>query len=205
MDFPTRDYVPSGPGILCFYPDAHVHLSNAALTRAWFSWELAGCEAAGGVSFGGWPARIVRRNREIGVRTPYRCRNMTSERNGQRVRAGQVGLLMKAYRESFVPSVGQKGISQEELLRRMADVDANYSQRFSHTTVSRWESGTTRPTVERLRTFGKALNLSAEEVGGLLLLAGLDDGSPAESGGPETEEPDPAAASSSTEGQDLNP
>lgn len=116
--------------------------------------------------------------------------NMALEPNAQRVRAAQVGLLMKAYRESFVPALGRKGISQEELLRRMADVDANYSQRFSHTTVSRWESGATRPTVERLMVFGKALNLTEDEVEGLLLLAGLGDGDPAESNPSEAWEPD---------------
>ena len=80
---------------------------------------------------------------------------------------------MKAYREAFVPGPGRRGLSQEELLRRMADVDAEYAQRFSHTTVSRWESGTTRPTVDRLRVFGKALNLSEDEIAGMIYLAGL--------------------------------
>ena len=118
---------------------------------------------------------------------------------------------MKGYRDSFVPALGRKGISQEELLRRMADVDANYSQRFSHTTVSRWESGATRPTVERLLVFGKALNLTDEEVAGLLLLAGLGDGNPVESNDPvesddaAAEEPDPPSASSSAAGQQLHP
>ena len=55
----------------------------------------------------------------------------------------------------------------------MGEVDPEYSQRFSHTTVSRWESGATRPTVERIHTFGRALNLSQDEVTGLILLAGL--------------------------------
>ncbi len=80
---------------------------------------------------------------------------------------------MKAYRESFVPARGRKGLSQEELLLRMADVDPSYAQRFSHTTVSRWESGVTRPSVERLRVFGRALHLTEDEIGGMILLAGL--------------------------------
>ena len=80
---------------------------------------------------------------------------------------------MRAYRESFVSEGGRRGLTQEEVLRRMGDVDPKYSQRYSHATVSRWESGVTRPTVERLRTFGKALNLSEYEVAGLLLLTGL--------------------------------
>ena len=98
---------------------------------------------------------------------------MASEQDRQKSRAAQAGVLMRAYRESFVPSRGRRGISQEELLRRMADVDPDYGQRFSHTTVSRWESGATLPRVGRLRTFGKALDLSDDEVAGLILLAGL--------------------------------
>ena len=80
---------------------------------------------------------------------------------------------MKSYREAFVLGRGRKGLNQEELLHRMGEVDPEYSQRFSHATVSRWESGATRPTVERLQTFGRALNLTDEEVEGLILLAGL--------------------------------
>jgi len=73
---------------------------------------------------------------------------------------------MKAYRESLVPARGRKGLSQEELLLRMAGVDPRYARRFSHTTVSRWESGATRPSIERLRVFGKALNLTENEIAG---------------------------------------
>ena len=98
---------------------------------------------------------------------------MASRRSIQRTRAVQVGLLMKAYRELAATDRGRRGISQEELLRRMAEVDSELAQRFSHTTVSRWESGSTRPTVERLRVFGRALDLSDDEVDGLILLAGL--------------------------------
>ena len=80
---------------------------------------------------------------------------------------------MRVYRESFVSEGRRRGLSQEEVLRRMADVDPEYSRRFSHATVSRWELGVTRPTVGRLRTFGKALNLTDDEVAGLIILAGL--------------------------------
>ena len=55
----------------------------------------------------------------------------------------------------------------------MGEVDDVYETRYSHGTVSRWESGSTRPSVDRLRVFGKALNLSETEVAGLILLAGL--------------------------------
>ena len=80
---------------------------------------------------------------------------------------------MRAYRESFVSEEGRRGLTQEELLVRMAHVDAEYAERYSHTTVSRWESGTTRPSVPRMRAFGEALGLSSTEVAGLILLAGL--------------------------------
>ena len=65
------------------------------------------------------------------------------------------------------------GSPQEEALRRMGEVDVEYAERFSHATVSRWESGSTRPTVSRLQIFGKALNLSPSEVAGLMLMAGV--------------------------------
>ena len=80
---------------------------------------------------------------------------------------------MRSYRESFALGAGRRGLSQAELLRRMGEVDDVYETRYSHGTVSRWESGSTRPSVDRLRVFGKALNLSETEVAGLILLAGL--------------------------------
>ena len=55
----------------------------------------------------------------------------------------------------------------------MGTVDGDYAIRYSHATVSRWESGATRPTLQRIMAFGKALDLSTAEVAGLLLLAGL--------------------------------
>ena len=80
---------------------------------------------------------------------------------------------MRSYRESFSPGGGRRGLTQEALLERMGSVDSNYAERYSHATVSRWESGATRPTLQRLRVFGKALDLSRIEVAGLILLAGL--------------------------------
>lgn len=100
---------------------------------------------------------------------------MGLDREDRRLRATQVGMLMRAYRESFAHPDGRKGLTQEELLGRMAEVDGEYGERYSHSTVSRWESGATRPTKQRLVAFGKALHLSAVEVEGLVTLAGLDD------------------------------
>ena len=97
-------------------------------------------------------------------------------RNPEKPRDAQVGFLMRAYRESFPTEDGRYGISQNELLRLMTAVDPYYDMRSSHGTVSRWESGYTQPTGERLEVFGRALNLSEEEIGGLILLAGLDPG-----------------------------
>ncbi len=82
---------------------------------------------------------------------------------------------MRAYRESFLRKDGRRGLTQDDLLRLMADVDVDgeYGERYSHATVSRWETGQTSPSVERFRTFGKALELSDAEVAGLILLSGL--------------------------------
>ncbi len=95
------------------------------------------------------------------------------ERDVQSARAVQVGALMRSYREAFLSGDGRRGLTQEALLARMAAVDSDYAERYSHGTVSRWESGGTRPTLRRLRVFGTALNLSRAETAGLLLLAGL--------------------------------
>ena len=80
---------------------------------------------------------------------------------------------MKAYRESYLRDDGRRGLSQDELLRRMGSVDAEFGERFSHATVSRWESGATRPTARRLEVFANALDLSPPDLEILLLLAGL--------------------------------
>ena len=68
------------------------------------------------------------------------------ERDVQRARAVQVGQLMRSYRESFPREGGRRGLTQEALLERMGSVDSDYAERYSHATVSRWESGGTRPT-----------------------------------------------------------
>ena len=80
---------------------------------------------------------------------------------------------MRSYRESFALEDGRRGLTQEALLERMGSVDSNYAEGYSHATVSRWESGGTRPTLQRLKVFGQALNLSQTDVAGLVLLAGL--------------------------------
>lgn len=101
------------------------------------------------------------------------------DRDTQRSRSAQVGILMKAYREAFSSGNGNRGLTQEELLRRMALVDNQYADRSSHTMVSRWESGVTRPNKQRIEVFGKALELSEAEVDGLMTLAGFKNGSAA--------------------------
>ena len=80
---------------------------------------------------------------------------------------------MRSYRESYSLGGGRRGLTQEALLERMGSVDSDYAERYSHATVSRWESGGTLPTLQRLKVFGKALDLSRTEVAGLVLLAGL--------------------------------
>ena len=102
-----------------------------------------------------------------------------TERDVQNARAAQVGSLMRSYRENFPSGDGRRGLTQEALLARMAAVDSDYAERYSHGTVSRWESGGTRPTLRRLRVFGAALYLSREETAGLILLAGLAPDFPA--------------------------
>ena len=92
----------------------------------------------------------------------------------QRASASQVGILMKHYRETADDGRGRTGITQSELLNRMAEADPDYLERFRHATVSRWESGGTAPTKERLVAFAKALNLSDDQLRGLTRLVGID-------------------------------
>ena len=101
------------------------------------------------------------------------CMSIDSVTDVQRDRAVQVGFVMRSYRENFVHEDGRRGLSQEELLRKMGGIDTGYARRYSHATVSRWESGFTRPTVERLVVFSRALGLSQLETEGLLAMAGL--------------------------------
>ena len=98
---------------------------------------------------------------------------MISRADVQKARHTQVGFLMRAYREGFVHENGRRGLSQEELLRRMAAAEGVGTVRYSRATISRWETGITRPNVERLRALGRTLELSDLEVAGLILLAGL--------------------------------
>lgn len=95
------------------------------------------------------------------------------ERDNRWSRAAQVGMLMRAYRESCPTGEGKQGLTQAALLERMSAVNQRYAERYSHVTVSRWESGSTLPTVERLLDFGKALDLAPVEVEGLMRLAGF--------------------------------
>lgn len=80
---------------------------------------------------------------------------------------------MRTYRENFVDGDDRQGLTQDQLLSRMAGVSVDYAERYSHATVSRWESGRTRPTLHRLQVFGAALELDQADVAGLVLLAGL--------------------------------
>ena len=100
---------------------------------------------------------------------------MTQDSDSRRLRAKQVGMLMQAYRRSYLVEGKTGRLSQDGLLRLMAQVDDKYSERYDHSTVARWESGSTRPTKDRLEVFGRALSLSPVEVEGLIGLAGLNE------------------------------
>ena len=57
------------------------------------------------------------------VQQPIGRASMSAERDIHRSRAYQVGMLMRAYRESFAVGRGRRGLTQEELLRKMGEVD----------------------------------------------------------------------------------
>ena len=80
---------------------------------------------------------------------------------------------MKAYRRAHAAGGTGRPLSQEGLLSLMGQVDSRYLGRYDRSTVSRWESGEIRPTVERIEVFARTLELSPTEVDGLISLAGL--------------------------------
>ena len=110
---------------------------------------------------------------EIPSQPCTRVSKMAPDSETRRLRAKQVGMLMQAYRRAHRVDGRTGRLTQDGLLRLMAQVHPLYSERYDHSTVVRWESGATRPTKERLEVFGKALDLSPAEVDGLLWLAGL--------------------------------
>ena len=112
----------------------------------------------------------------LDIHNPTRkcVRTMALDAESQRLRAKQVGMLMRAYRNAYPRPGGARRLSQTGLLDLMAPVDSRYSGRYDHSTVARWESGAIRPTRERLEVFGRALDLSSTEIDGLVSLAGLD-------------------------------
>ncbi len=96
-------------------------------------------------------------------------------RDDRRIRAAQVGALLRWHRQNFSPADGRRGLSQAEVLGRMASLSAD--ERLVPADTSSWsrlEQGRLLPTRERLGLFGQALDLSPVEVGGLLALAGLE-------------------------------
>ena len=94
--------------------------------------------------------------------------------DSRRVRAKLVGVLMRHFRERHSPNGKRARLSQEGLLELMGSADQTFSGTYDRSTVSKWETGKVLLSRERLEVFGKALNLSAAEVGGLIRLADLD-------------------------------
>ena len=56
----------------------------------------------------------------------------------------------------------------------MGQVDPIFLNTYDRSTVSKWETGVVLPNRHRLEVFGKALNLSAAEIGALIRLADLE-------------------------------
>ena len=96
-------------------------------------------------------------------------------RDDRRVRAAQVGALLRWHRQNFRREDGRLGLSQAEVLGRMAPLSAD--ERIVPADTSSWsrmETGVTTTTHERLELFGRALNLSSVEIDGLVVLAGFE-------------------------------
>ena len=96
-------------------------------------------------------------------------------RDDRRVRAAQVGALLRWHRQNFNREDGRQGLSQAEVLGRMAPLSSD--ERIVPADTSSWsrlENGVAPASRERLELFGRALDLSRVEIDGLLLLAGFE-------------------------------
>ena len=100
---------------------------------------------------------------------------MPLDREERSARAPQVGVLLRWHRQNFNRADGRQGLSQSDVLGLMAplSVDEKVVPADS-SSWSRMENGVSPPTRERLEVFGLALNLSEEEINGLLALAGFE-------------------------------
>lgn len=113
-------------------------------------------------------------------------------RDERRVRAAQVGALLRWHRQNFSREDGRQGLSQAEVLGRMAPLSADERTVPADTSSwSRLENGVAPATRERLELFGQALNLSPVEIDGLVVLAGFDPTSQ-----PTAPQPSPVTSSS---------
>ena len=92
------------------------------------------------------------------------------DRDDRRVRAAQVGALLRWHRQNFSREDGRQGLSQAEVLGRMAPLSAD--ERIVPADTSSWsrlENSVAPSSRERLELFGQSLGLSRVEIDGLLL------------------------------------
>ena len=82
----------------------------------------------------------------------------------------RLGRAMKRYRESVPREDGSRGITQNELMIRLASPDFEHKWVPQQGIISRWERGKTPPTPNKLQDIGKVLNLTEAQVQDLIKL-----------------------------------
>ena len=87
-------------------------------------------------------------------------------------RAVLLGRLIRSYRTDTIRS--GRSLTQEGLIRLIAERAPRYAHGFDRSSISRWETGGRLAPREFLLAFGRALRLSEQEVEGMLVLAGYD-------------------------------
>ena len=99
-------------------------------------------------------------------------RNMTNNPKDNRA-AVRVGRLIRLYREDIKVD-GKKKLSQTGLLERVGQVDRRYAEGYDRSSLGHWERGKRLAPREFIVAFGKAIDLSDQEVNVMLGLAGYD-------------------------------